>query len=181
MLKTIIIGLILTIVTIAAFTFIDNASSTVLVTNENVTTTETVDTEADVSVEISGEINHPGTYSIASSETLGTLIDMAGGVTEDADSKSYNESVVIGTYTSFYIAPLTEPASTCVEETIEKVNINEADEDELVEVGFYSNQAANTVTYREENGDFQVLEDIMNVKGIGEATFEKVKDKICLS
>ncbi len=179
MLKTIVIGLILTVVTIITFTFIDNSSSSISVNNNNTTEVET--TEDDVSVDISGEINHPGTYSIASTETLGSLIDMAGGVTTDADPKSYNESVYIGTYTSFYIAPLTEIPTTCVEETIEKVNINEAEEDELKEVGFNTTQAANLVTYREENGDFYVLEDIMEVKGIGEATFEKVKDKICLS
>ncbi len=180
MFKTIVVGLICTIVTILAFTFIDNSSSAIALTNENVTT-EIEGSEDDVSVEISGEINHPGTYSIASTETLGSLITMAGGVTEDADPKSYNESVYIGTYTSFYIAPVSQPASTCVEEEIEKVNINEAAEDELKDAGFNTTQAANTVTYREENGDFQVLEDIMNVKGIGEATFEKLKDKICLS
>ena len=70
---------------------------------------------------------------------------------------------------------------SCVEETIEKVNINIAGEAELKEVGFNSSQAPNVVTYREENGLFQVLEDLLNVKGIGEATFNKVKNKICLS
>ena len=74
-----------------------------------------------------------------------------------------------------------ELPAICVEETIEKVNINIAGEAELKEVGFNSSQAPNVVTYREENGLFQVLEDLLNVKGIGEATFNKVKNKICLS
>lgn len=181
MLKTIIIGLVITVVTIVAFSVIqkssaNNSSSGIL----NGETTQEVVEDGDVKVNISGEINHPGDYSIAPTETLGTLIAMAGGVTSKADSKAYNSSIYIGSYVSFYIPPVSEVPAICVEETIEKVNINLADETELKEVGFNTSQASNLVAYRQQNGDFQVLEDILNVKGIGEATFNKVKNKICL-
>ncbi len=181
MLKTILIGLVVTVVTIIAFSVVQSATAQTGDSGLNGQPTSEVVGENEVKVDISGEINHPGEYSISPEETLGTLISMAGGVTSKADSKAYNPSIYIGTYVSFYIPPVTELPAICVEETIEKVNINIAGEAELKEVGFNSSQAPNVVTYREENGLFQVLEDLLNVKGIGEATFNKVKNKICLS
>lgn len=182
MLKTILIGLAVTVVTILAFSIIQSATQPSDSPGElNGQPTSEVIEDGDVKVDITGEINHPGEYAIAPEETLGTLIAMAGGVTSKADAKAYNPSLVIGTYVSFYIPPVTELPAMCVEEAIEKVNINVAMEDELKEVGFNSSQAPNLVTYREENGAFQAIEDILNVKGIGEATFNKVKNKICLS
>lgn len=181
MLKTILIGLVVTVITIIAFSVIQNTS--IQAENSVVNgqpTSETLGSE-EVKVGISGEVNHPGDYAISPEETLGTLISMAGGVTSKADSKAYNPSVFIGTYVSFYIPPVAELPAMCVEEAIEKVNINAAPESELKEVGFNSSQAPNLITYREENGLFQAIEDILNVKGIGEATFNKVKNKICLS
>ena len=181
MLKTILIGLVVTVVTIIAFSVVQSATAQTGDSGLNGQPTSEVVGENEVKVDISGEINHPGEYSISPEETLGTLISMAGGVTSKADSKAYNPSIYIGTYVSFYIPPVTELPAICVEETIEKVNINIAGEAELKEVGFNSSQAPNVVTYREENGLFQVLEDLLNVKGIGEATFNKVKNKICVS
>lgn len=181
MLKTIIIGLVITVVTIIAFSVISKSSAANNDSNVlNGETTQEVIEEGDVRVNISGEVNHPGDYTISPEETLGTLIAMAGGVTSKADSKAYNSSIYIGSYVSFYIPPVSEVPDICVEETIAKVNINLANETELKEVGFNSSQASNLISYRKENGDFQVLEEILNVKGIGEATFNKVKNKICL-
>ena len=70
-----------------------------------------------------GEFYHPGEYSIYPSETLGDLITMAGGVTTKADPNAYNSSILIGTYTSFYIAPISEMPEICVDTEIEKINI----------------------------------------------------------
>lgn len=183
MLKTILIGLAVTVVGLVAFTVIKNmqvqpVTSTVL---ENGNDSTFILEDDEVKVTIEGEVNHPGDYSLLPNETLGTLINMAGGVTSLADPKAYNEDVLISTHTSFYIPPIAEIPEICIEETIEKVNINVAEEDELKEVGFNSSQAPNLIAYREENGLFEAIEEILEVKGIGEATFEKVKDKICLS
>ncbi len=178
MFKTIIIGLIVTVVTLVALTFVGDMTKN---TNSGGSSTQLVVGEDQVQVDISGEINHPGEYSLYTEDTLGTLITMAGGVTSKADPSAYNESLLIGSYTSFYIAPISEVPSVCVETELEKVNINSATEEELKDVGFNTSQAANMITYRNENGAFHALEDILKVKGIGEATFNKVKDKITIS
>lgn len=184
MLKTIIIGIVVTIVGLFALAAVqrnsqDNQNGSSL---NGYPTSQTISGEGnEIKVSIRGEINHPGQYSLFSSNTLGELIKMAGGVTEKADRSAYNESVVISTYTSFYIPPVTQVPSSCVETEISKVNINKAGKEELTSIGFNSSQASALIDYRNDNGPFHVLEDILKVKGIGEATFERVKNKIRLS
>ena len=64
----------------------------------------------------------------------------------------------------------------------EKLNINLATEEEIAENldGIGTTLAKRIVDYRTENGNFSDISDIMNVKGIGEKTFENIKDKICI-
>lgn len=60
-----------------------------------------------------------------------------------------------------------------------KVNINTADESGLATLsGIGDTRAKAIIAYREENGPFATIEDIMNVSGIKEGTFEKIKDDI---
>lgn len=62
---------------------------------------------------------------------------------------------------------------------IEKVNINKATVEQLMEIkGIGESYAERIVEYREKNGPFEKIEDIMNVKGIGEKKFEAIKDLI---
>lgn len=62
----------------------------------------------------------------------------------------------------------------------EKININIADKDLLITIpGIGEKRAEDIIAYREENGGFQTTEDIMKIKGIGEKTFESIKDFIC--
>ncbi|MFW5640122.1 MAG: ComEA family DNA-binding protein [Thermodesulfobacteriota bacterium] len=60
-----------------------------------------------------------------------------------------------------------------------KININTASEAELTQLkGVGPKKAASIIQYREEVSPFQTIEDLMKVKGIGEKTFEKIKDRI---
>lgn len=63
-----------------------------------------------------------------------------------------------------------------------KVNINIADTDTLQKYleGVGPAIARRIVEYRTQNGNFETVDDLKNVRGIGEATFEKLKDKICV-
>lgn len=181
MFKVIIIGLIVTVVGLFAFAAVDKITSRELTpgTVNGYSTTEKNDNQ--VKVSISGEINHPGDYYVLTTDTLGNLIIQAGGVTQKADTKAYNTSLVITTHTTFYIPPVSETPTTCVETVISKVNINKASESELTAIGFNANQAKALISYREQNGNFEAIDDITLVSGIGLSTFNKVKNKITIS
>jgi len=113
--------------------------------------------------------------------TLGDLIDTAQGVTSNADEDAYDTSYQLVDGYSFYIAPKYDNTDVCSLEPISKVNINEDDAETLQEInGFGATVSKALVTYREANGEFTRIEDIKNVNGIGNATFEKVKNYITL-
>ena len=65
------------------------------------------------------------------------------------------------------------------EDLLGKININTAAEEELVSLsGIGEGRAAGIIAYRKENGAFSCIEDIMKVSGIGEKTFEEIKERI---
>ena len=81
----------------------------------------------------------------------------------------------------YYIAKKSATPDTCVMETIKKVNINLASKEELMTVnGIGATIAQAIVNYRNENGDFTCLEQLKEVTGIGNSTFEKIKDYLTL-
>ncbi len=76
---------------------------------------------------------------------------------------------------------LAAPKAAAPALTAEKVNINTAGVDELVALpGIGRAYAQRIVEYRDKNGPFKKLEDLINVRGIGEKTFERIKDHITL-
>ena len=61
------------------------------------------------------------------------------------------------------------------------ININTANKEELMNLnGIGESKAQNIINYRVDNGDFKSIEDIKNVKGIGDSIFEKIKNDICV-
>ena len=72
-----------------------------------------------------------------------------------------------------------EGTLTPAEDLLGKININTAAEEELVSLyGIGEGRAADIIAYRKENGAFSCIEDIMKVSGIGEKTFEDIKERI---
>jgi len=67
------------------------------------------------------------------------------------------------------------------QDTSHKININQADIKELGELyGIGEKMAQRIIEYRTKNGKFEVIQDIMKVNGIGEKTFNEIKDDICV-
>ena len=63
-----------------------------------------------------------------------------------------------------------------------KVNINRANQEELMTLpGIGEGKAKQIMEYRQENGPFSQIEDIMKISGIKEHLFEKIKDAICVN
>lgn len=178
MVKWIIGALIGVVVIICAFLIIDPRVN-LISTNSNINTLETMDTS--VNVEIDGAIVNPGTYTLDSDSTLQDLINEAGGLLSSADTTCFDSSICIANYELFYIPYEAGYAEECVPVTERKVNINSASKDEIAKInGISETLAEKIVEYRETNGQFQTLEEIMNVTGIGVKTYEKIRDFICL-
>lgn len=94
---------------------------------------------------------------------------------EVAELKAQND--LLRQQLSQQTAPTVAAASTS--EIGDKININTADATELDKLpGIGPAKAADIISYRESNGGFKTIEEINNVKGIGDATFEKMKDMI---
>jgi competence protein ComEA len=114
---------------------------------------------------IGGAVSNPGIYSLKEGDTLQTLLSDAG-IKTDADLS----------HIEIYIPQEGE------EQAPQKIDINRA-EPWLLEAlpGIGEVLAKRIVDYRSENGPFRRIEDLLKVSGIGEATFEQIKDYITVS
>lgn len=138
-------------------------------------------------VHIIGEINKPGIVELEEGSRVIDAIKKAGGTTEKADLAQINLAYILKDGQKIYI-PNTEDNDKKIEYNTaniennikeEKININTADEDELQRLpGVGASTAAKIIKYREENGSFRKIEDIQNVKGIGEAKYNDLKEQI---
>lgn len=138
-------------------------------------------------VHIIGEINKPGIVELEEGARVIDAIKKAGCTTEKADLAQINLAYILKDGQKIYI-PNTEDNDKKIEYNTaniennikeEKININTADEDELQRLpGVGASTAAKIIKYREENGSFRKIEDIQNVKGIGEAKYNDLKEQI---
>ena len=139
-------------------------------------------------VEIKGEVKKPDVYVLDENSIINDLINLAGGVTENADLSVINRAKKLQNHEMIYIAnknddntPLKVSTNTVNDEGISEniVNINSASIEELKGLnGVGDSKAKNIVEYREQNGGFKSIEEIKNVNGIGEKMFEKIKENI---
>lgn len=126
----------------------------------------------DVEVSFSGEVIEEKSITITYASFLSQALYLVGGITTEADIRCINMNYVILTNSSFYI-----PGG----KDLDKVSLNKADREELMTLTSIGGiTASKIIEYRETYGNFGCLEDIMNVSGIGQQTFNKIKDSIML-
>jgi competence protein ComEA len=141
-------------------------------------------------VDVKGQVKLPGVYTSSQGERVIDVINRAGGLTEIADESQVNFAQHVEDAMVIYIPAKGEegismPAGTSVSETAggssnqAKINLNKADENELQNLpGIGPSKAAAILEYRETNGQFKSVEDLKNISGIGDKTFDKLKDLI---
>ncbi len=142
--------------------------------------------EVYVCVYVCGAVGSPGVYEVPEGSRLYEVVELAGGMLEEADEVYLNlarevkdgEQIVILTTEQ----TLDLDGSVRTEDTERMkgfVNINTASVEELTTLsGIGESRAEAIVEYRESHGDFQTIDAIMQVSGIKEALFAKIKDKI---
>ena len=142
-----------------------------------------------VVVEIKGEVNNPDVYTLKEGSIIKDLIEIAGGLTSNADISNINrakeiknhELIVIRNINDINIEVESIEAEINQESDDGIININDADLSKLKEIPGIGDVKANAIIlYREENGGFKSIEEIKKVDGIGEKTFEKIKNSIKL-
>ena len=150
------------------------------VTEESVTHTQTI------FVDISGAVEKPGVYEVSNNTRLFEVIEMAGGLSEDADADHVNQAsfvedgqkIIIPVKGSDAVNDLLSGSAEYTGEDSRLININTAAADELKTLsGIGDTMAQRIIEYRSQRA-FKSKEDIMSVDGIGSKTYEKIKDSI---
>ena len=152
--------------------------------------------EKNVYVEISGNVLKSGVYSINNAGNLGELIYKAGGLTEGVTLKNMDSSTPIFNGQHFIIDSNGNVTITYSNTIIKReipndesdavdivlnmgININTASKEELMALPKIGDVMSDRIIdYREKNGGFKTIEEIKNVSGIGDKTFENIKDFI---
>lgn len=180
-----------------------------LVSKKEDTKKETASNET-FKVDIKGEIINPGIYSLSSSSRVIDVIEKAGGLTPNANttvinlSKKIIDEMVIIIYSNEQVQNFAKTKEVeqqvqqyciqpdnnalkndaCITEstnTSSKVSINNATLEQLQTLpGIGASKAQDIINYRTEHGQFQSLEDLKNISGIGDSIFAKIKDYITL-
>ena len=148
---------------------------------DNGAITEVVDTKTGNKYTIEGEVNKAGTYVLSDSATMADLIAAAGGTNSNADDLAYFENATLKSGSTYYIAGKYDATDICSKSEVTKVNINEDDATTLMSVnGITTSIASSIVSYRAENGIFNTIEQVMEVYGIGNATYHKIRNYVIL-
>lgn len=141
-----------------------------------------------ICVYISGEVKKEGIYFLDENSRIVNVIDLAGGLTENADISKVNPAQKVNDSDKIIIPQkqenkITEDSNnedTDQSQINQKVNINTATKEELTTLNGIGESTANKIINYRKNNKFIEIEDIMNVSGIGEAKFNNIKDDICI-
>lgn len=145
-----------------------------------------------IMVDVKGQVTRPGVYQSNTGERVIDVIGRAGGLTKQADQTQVNFAEHVEDEMVIYIPGKgvegsTLPAATGsvgpvlsgTEQKQGKININKADEQELQNLpGIGPAKAAAITEFRNTSGPFKTIDDLKNISGIGDKTFEKLKDLI---
>ena len=153
-------------------------------------------------IHISGSVINEGIQELDEGSRISDAIEKSGGLKEDADISKINLAFIISDGMKIYIPSINDTDEPKEDNTteyitkesgvstitnmpdlnnknIEKININNADIKQLQTLpSIGESTAQKIIEYRNENGKFNSIEEIKNVKGIGDSKFEKIKEYI---
>ncbi len=126
-------------------------------------------------VYICGAVEQEGVYEVPEGTRVYEVVQMAGGLRDDAAVKSINQARTVSDGEQIVIATEAEEMEANLEEQ-GLISINTASVEQLCEIpGVGESRASDIIAYREANGPFQTKEELMNVSGIKEATYGKME------
>lgn len=150
------------------------------VSSENEDETESYGTE--IYVQVDGAVQSPGVYKLSNGARVYEALDEAGGLLDTADASGVNQAEKVEDGQKIYIPTTSETEEARSASAISsdgKVNINMATAEELMTLpGIGESKANDIISYREANGTFSKIEDIMNIPGIKDGVFRKISGSI---
>lgn len=183
-----------------------NAELTADRNTEEMPAAEQIPPEAQmICVHVCGAVKNPDVYELPAGSRVYEAVKLAGGFTEEADESYVNQAQTlsdgvklviptaaqvqanrqeelgdgIGVISTAETSAGTNGTDTARDASDDRVNINTATQERLCEIpGIGATRAAAIIAYRQEHGGFTKIEDIMNVSGIKEGTYVKIKDSI---
>ena len=140
-----------------------------------------------ITVDVKGAVKAPGIYDLPVGSRVNDAVQKAGGLTEQADSKSLNLAQKVSDEALVYVPTKGEAAAS--QQTVsgtasstskeKKINLNKASLEELKQVkGLGGKRAQDIIDHRETNGKFKSVDELKKVSGIGAKTIEKLKDYV---
>ena len=148
----------------------------------SISVTESQTEPIKIYVHICGEVNNPGVYELTQGSRIFEAVDAAGGFTEEAAQASLNLAQVVSDEEQIVILTQEEAEEKARLEREQEagiVNLNTASKEQLMTLtGIGESRAEDIIRYRQESGGFQTIEEIMNVPGIKESAYLKIKDSI---
>lgn len=165
---------------------------TPIITDNMQTQTQYKQEDTTITVYVSGEVNSPGLVELPSDSRIADAIKACGDFTPLADKAKINLAQKLTDGMQIQVSSKT-PVINSNEQVNDTnsnspnnnsssnlININTATKEDLDTLpGIGPATAQKIIDYRQEHGNFSSIEDIKNVKGIGEAKFNKMQDKIC--
>ena len=140
-----------------------------------------------ITVDVKGAVKSPGIYDLPVGSRVHDAVQKAGGLTDEADSKSLNLAQKVSDEALVYVPTKGEEAAsqqaasgtTPSTSKDKKVNLNKASLEELKQVkGLGRKRAQDIIDHREANGKFKSVDELKKVSGIGAKTIEKLKDYV---
>lgn len=141
-----------------------------------------------IKVYLTGQVQNPGIIELQEGDRVADAVKLAGGTLPEADLDRVNLALKVRDEGMYYIPKIGEeiPDDININQDSNnpsaskgKININTADSNQLQTLnGIGPAKAQKIIDYRQVNGEFKSIEEIMNVSGIGEKTFDALKDQI---
>lgn len=132
--------------------------------------------DATIYVYVCGYVYNPGVYALPKTARICDALECAGGVTVDGKPEALNQAEHMEDGQTLYVPGKEEILPHSGEQEDSLVDINTATKEELMTIpGIGASKAEDILAYREANGDFQTIEGLMEIPGIKEGIFNKMK------
>ncbi len=133
-------------------------------------------------VYVTGAVKDPDVYTLEEGDRLGQLVESAGGATDDADLEAVNLAALLRDEDHWHIPRIGEApkvTTALAANLLGKIDVNSATSAQLEELpGVGEVKARSIIQFRETNGPFASVDDLLAVGGIGPATLDAIRDLV---